>query len=146
MKIVIVGPAHPYRGGIADTNESFCKSLMDQGHEASLVTFTYQYPGFLFPGKTQYSTEDAPRELHIKRIINTINPFNWLSAARQINKQKPDLVIVRYWLPFLAPSLGSIVRRLHKSIIKIAMCDNVIPHEKRIGDKMFTQYFMNSFD
>lgn len=146
MKIIIIGPAHPYRGGIADTNESFCLSLIHQGHDASLVTFTYQYPGFLFPGKTQFSTEKAPEGIPIQQMINTINPLNWLSTARRINKLKPDLVIVRYWLPFLAPSLGSIVRRLDKSIKKIAMCDNVIPHEKRIGDQNFTQYFMNSFD
>ncbi len=146
MKIIILGPAHPFRGGIADTNESLCRSLILQGHEASIITFTTQYPSFLFPGKTQFSTDPAPKDLTIVRAISSVNPASWLSVAQRINKMQPDLVIARYWMPFFAPSFGTIMRRLNKGIVKIAMCDNVIPHEHRIGDVQLTKYFLNSFD
>ena len=145
MKIIIVGPANPYRGGIADTNESLCGSLVEEEHDASLITFTVQYPKFLFPGKTQFTPDTKPGNVAITRLINSVNPFNWLSVAKKINELKPDLVIVRYWIPLLAPCLGSIVRLLNKNIVLIAMCDNVMPHEKRIGDKMLTRYFLNAF-
>jgi glycosyltransferase involved in cell wall biosynthesis len=146
MNIVIVGPAYPYRGGIADTNESFARSLMKVGHKVDIVTFKLQYPSFLFPGKTQYSEDKPPKDLKIHRWINTVLPTNWYLAASKINKLKPDLVIFRYWLPFLAPCLGTIARNLKKDICKIAMCDNIVPHEKRIGDRGLTKYFVHSFD
>jgi len=146
MKIVIVGPAYPYRGGIADTNESFCRALNSIGHDASLVTFTVQYPNFLFPGKTQYSTDPVPGDLEINRWINSANPLSWSSSAKKIESLKPDLVIVRYWLPYMAMSLGTIARKLRKSCKVIALCDNIIPHEKRIGDTFLTKYFTKSFD
>ena len=145
MKIIIIGPSFPYRGGIADTNESLCRALLEKGHDASIITFTLQYPALLFPGKTQYSTDKKPENISITRLINTINPLNWLLVARKINQLKPDLVLVRYWIPFLAPCLGTIAKRLNKNITSIAMCDNVIPHEKRKGDKLLTQYFTNAF-
>lgn len=145
MRIIIIGPAHPFRGGIADTNESFCRSLIAKKHDASIITFKLQYPGFLFPGKTQYTTESKPKDIVIDRWINTINPINWVLMARKINSLKPDMVIVRYWLPFFAPCLGFIARKLNKQITLIAMCDNIIPHEKRFGDKMLTRYFFKAF-
>lgn len=146
MKIIIIGPAYPYRGGIADTNESLCQSLNENGHQASIITFTVQYPNFLFPGKSQYNTEPSSFEHDIDRMIHALNPINWFQVARHINKAAPDLVIVRYWMPYFAPSLGTIVRLLDKKIKTIAMCDNVIPHEKRIGDKSLTKYFTSAFD
>lgn len=146
MKIIIIGPAHPFRGGIADTNESLCQSLIDTGHDASIITFTVQYPELLFPGKTQYRTDTISHPFRIDRMINSINPINWIFAAKKINARNPDLVIVRYWMPFFAPSTGSIIKLLNKRTKVIAMCDNVIPHEKRIGDHVLTKYFTNSFD
>jgi glycosyltransferase involved in cell wall biosynthesis len=145
-KIVIIGPVHPYRGGIADSNQLLCESLNENGHDAELFTFTLQYPEFLFPGKTQYSESEAPENVKITRCINTMNPFNWIAVARKINKMKPDIVIVRYWMTFLAPCLGTLVKFVSSKITKIAVCDNVIPHENRMGDKLFTQYFANQFD
>jgi D-inositol-3-phosphate glycosyltransferase len=145
MRIVILGPAYPYRGGIADTNESFCRALLKKGHDASIVTFRLQYPNFLFPGKTQFSSDPPPEKPEITRLVNSVNPFNWICTARKINRMKPDLVVVRYWLPFLAPALGSIARLLSKKIQLIAFCDNIIPHEKRFGDRMFTKYFVKPF-
>ncbi len=146
MKIIIIGPAYPYRGGIADTNESLCRALSLANNETSIVTFTVQYPEFLFPGKTQFSDEHKPEDIIINRMVNSINPLNWIIVARKINLMKPDFVIIRYWIPFLSPALGSIARLLQKDVIKVALCDNVIPHEKFPGSNMLTSYFINSFN
>jgi len=142
QRIVIIGPAHPFRGGIADTNEAMARAFQRDGNEVTLVTFTVQYPDLLFPGKTQYSTDPAPAGLDIRRWIHSFNPFNWIAAARKIKGLNPDVVIIRYWLPFLAPCFGSIARLLPKRIKIIGLTDNVIPHEKRFMDALFTWYFM----
>lgn len=148
MKIVILGPAHPYRGGIAALNERLAVQLLREGHEVTIYNFKLQYPGFLFPGKTQY-TEDAPPEnIHNVRKVNSVNPFNWLSVGKELKKRKPDLIIVRYWLPFMAPALGTIcriVRKNHRTKL-ICIADNIIPHEKRIGDRLLTRYFAGKVD
>tara|TARA_R110002072_G_scaffold228832_1_gene386053 strand:- start:877 stop:2004 length:1128 start_codon:yes stop_codon:yes gene_type:complete len=146
VKIIIVGPAYPYRGGIADTNESFCTALNELGNDASIVTFRLQYPSLFFPGKSQYSNDPAPENLEIKRWINSINPINWLIAARKINQLKADLIIFRYWTPFLAPCLGSIARFLSKKTKLLALCDNIVPHEHKWFDRLFTSYFVKPFD
>jgi glycosyltransferase involved in cell wall biosynthesis len=148
MKVVIIGPAHPLRGGLATFNQRLARQFTDEGHECSIVSFSLQYPSFLFPGTTQYSTDPAPKDVTIHTLINSINPLNWLSVGRKLKKWKPDLIVVRYWLPFLGPALGTILRQVkknkHTKIVGIA--DNVIPHEKRIGDVAFTQYFLKAPD
>ncbi len=147
-RVVIIGPAHPLRGGLATFNQRLAKEFNDQGHDCSLCSFSLQYPDFIFPGTTQYSNEPAPENLLIHTRINSINPFNWIKTGNWLKKQKPDLVIVRFWLPLMGPALGTILRRIrknkHTKIICIA--DNVIPHEKRPGDKPFTKYFLKSCD
>jgi len=145
-KIVIVGPAYPYRGGIADTNESFCRALIQEGHTASIATFTLQYPQFLFPGKTQYSTEDAPKDLNISRELNSMNPLSWGRFAKKLNAEKPDIVIFRFWIPFIGMSMGWVANKLRPEITRIAMCDNIIPHEARPGDEALTKFFVKQFD
>lgn len=145
MKIVIVGPAYPYRGGIADTNQSFALAMQSLGHEVVIHTFTVQYPQLLFPGKSQFSEDPAPTNLTIKRSINSINPFNWFSAAKQLKDEKADLVVVRYWTPLLAPALGFITAQINKTVKCIALCDNIIPHEKKFYDKALTSYFTKQF-
>ena len=102
-RIIIVGPAYPYRGGIADFNERLAREFVSEGHEVTIYTFTLQYPGFLFPGKTQYAEGPAPEGLHIVRKVNSVNPFNWLKVGREIRRQRPDMVMIRFWLPFMAP-------------------------------------------
>ena len=144
MKIIIIGPAYPFRGGIADTNAALCKALSAE-HDTAIVTFTLQYPGFLFPGKTQYATEEPREQIPIIPLLHSVNPLNWVRTARKINKMSPDLVIVRYWIPFMAPCLGSVARLLKKRTTLIALCDNMIPHEKRTGDKALTRYFIKPF-
>ncbi len=147
MKVVIIGPAHPLRGGIADFNEALCKGFLAAGLDACIYSFSYQYPSFLFPGTSQFTKDAAPTEFSIHTTINSIQPFSWRTTARKILDEKPDFVVVRYWLPFMAPALGSICRMLRKKGIKvIAITDNVIPHEKRIGDRMLTRYFLKSCD
>jgi len=144
MKIVILGTAYPYRGGLAAFNERLAYEYQDQGHEVEIYTFTHQYPDFLFPGKTQYSTEPAPQNLHIIRKVHSYNPFNWIKVGREIARKKPDLMITKFWLPFMAPCFGTIariVKRNHHTRL-ISILDNVIPHEHRIGDKLFVKYFI----
>ena len=147
-RIVIIGPAHPLRGGLATFNQRLAKEFIDTGHDCSIYSFSLQYPSFIFPGTTQYTDEPAPANLPIHTVINSINPFNWFKVGRKLRKEKPDLVIVRFWLPLMGPALGTILRRVrknkHTKIICIA--DNVIPHEKRPGDKPFTRYFLRSCD
>ena len=145
-KVIIIGPAFPFRGGIANFNNALAQEYYDRGDQVTLYSFTLQYPGFLFPGTTQYESGEAPKNLKIKTLINSVNPFNWINVARKINTENPDYVIIRYWLPFMAPCLGTIARLLNKKIKILAITDNVIPHEKRIGDTLLTRYFVKSCD
>lgn len=146
MRIVICGPAHPYRGGIAAYNERLAQQFLLEGDAAAIYTFRLQYPSFLFPGKTQYDEGYAPEGVTITRAINSVNPLNWFSIGLRLRRTRPDLLILRYWLPFLAPALGFISRIVrsngHTKIITIF--DNVVPHEKHFGDKMLTRFFIKS--
>ena len=146
MKVIIVGTAYPYRGGLSAFNERLAYEYLQRGDEVEIYTFTLQYPSFLFPGKTQYSDEPAPKGLTIHRRINSINPFNWLKTGREIARKRPDLLITKFWLPFMAPCLGTIERRVrrngHTRIVSIL--DNIIPHEHRPGDRIFARYFVRS--
>ncbi|WP_207513638.1 glycosyltransferase [Longitalea luteola] len=147
-KIVIIGPGHPLRGGLATFNQRLCKQFIDEGHTCSIYSFSLQYPSFLFPGTTQYSTEPAPADLEIYSVINSVHPINWLQVGNELKRIKPDIIVVRYWLPFMGPALGTILRRARKNRHTriIAITDNIIPHEKRPGDVAFTRYFLNSCD
>lgn len=148
-RIFIIGPAHPLRGGgIVSFNERLARAFQAEGHSCEIWSFSLQYPGFLFPGKSQYSTEPAPKDLIIHTVINSINPLNWWKVGDQIRKERPDIILVRFWLPFMGPALGTILRRVrnNKHTKIICLADNVIPHEKRPGDRIFTHYFLNSCD
>ncbi len=146
--IKIIGSAYPFRGGLAAYNERLAKEFQSQGFKVNIETFTLQYPGFLFPGKSQFADWEKPADLNIKRTVNSTNPFNWIKVGNRIKKEKPDLVIFKYWLPFMAPCFGTIIRLIKKNKHTKVICiaDNIVPHEKRIGDKQFTQYFMKSID
>lgn len=147
MKVIILGTAYPYRGGLSAFNERLARQYMAEGHEVEIVTFTLQYPNFLFPGKTQYSDEPAPADLRIRRMLNAVNPFTWLKTGRYIRRQRPDLVVTKFWLPFMAPALGTANRvAKRKGMRRIAILDNLVPHEKRPGDSMFARYFVKSID
>jgi D-inositol-3-phosphate glycosyltransferase len=143
LKIVIIGPAFPLRGGPAQFNENLCAQLNKAGHDAQIISYSLQYPNFLFPGSSQYETSgSAPSGIKIHTLINTINPFNWIKVARFIKKEKPDFILFRYWLPFFGPCLGTIARLVKSKTKVLALTDNIIPHEKRFGDKAFTGYFV----
>jgi glycosyltransferase involved in cell wall biosynthesis len=147
-KLVIIGPAWPLRGGLSAFDEKLARTFSSQGIETSIETFSLQYPSFLFPGKTQYTEQPEPKNIKINAGINSINPFNWIKMGLQLKQAKPDLIIVRFWLPFFGPCLGTILRiaKWNKHTKVISIVDNMIPHERRIGDKLFTQYFANAID
>ncbi|MBL1233831.1 MAG: glycosyltransferase [Flavobacteriales bacterium] len=148
MNIVIIGPAHPFRGGIALFSERLAQQFQSEGHEVEIITFTTQYPNILFPGKTQFSESKIPENLKINRKINSTSPLNWLKVGRQIRKAQPDIVIFNYWMPFFAPCFGTIARQIKKNQYTklLAITHNVIPHEKRIGDSALTKYFATKID
>ena len=148
MNITIVGTAWPYRGGIAVFSERLAREFMAQGHQVKLYTFTLQYPSLLFPGETQYSSEPAPADLQIERKLSSVNPFTWFSLGRRIRKEAPDLVVFAYWIPFMAPCMGTtarIARRNGKTKV-VVLCHNFIPHEKRLGDMFLSKYLVHSVD
>jgi len=146
-KIVILGSAHPLRGGgLATFNERLARAFAEEGHQVTIYTFSLQYPEMLFPGKSQYSDEPAPADLDIRVKVNSVNPINWIKTGREIKKLKPDLLVIRYWLPFMAPCLGTIARivRKNKHTRIVAIADNIAPHEKRPGDQALTRYFVKN--
>ena len=147
-RVIIIGSAHPLRGGLATYNERLAKTYQDMGDEVTILTFSLQYPKFLFPGKTQYSSEPAPKDLSIKVCINSINPFNWIRIGLKLKRKKPDLVVIKFWMPFMAPCLGTIAKiaRWNKHTKVVSIIDNIIPHEKRMGDKTLAKYFTHSVD
>ena len=144
MKVVIIGPAYPLRGGLATYNERLARAFQEAGDEVKLVTFSLQYPDFLFPGQTQFSTEAGPPDLAIEISINSVNPWTWWRVGEKLRRERPDLVVFRFWLPFMGPTLGSIARciRRNRHSRIVAITDNVIPHEKRPGDRPLTRYFL----
>jgi len=145
---VIIGSAYPLRGGLAAYNERLAKAFLEQGYQVTIYTFSLQYPSLLFPGKTQYSTEPAPSGLDIRVKINSISPFNWIKVGKEISELKPDLVIIKFWIPFMAPCLGKVARMIRKNghTRVISILDNIIPHEHKPGDRMLVKYFVNGVD
>lgn len=143
-RILIVGPAHPLRGGLATYNERLAQVLNNMGHQCDILSFSLQYPSLLFPGKTQLSTDAAPENLRIYSNINSVNPLNWLQTGLKFRKAKYDIVVFRYWMSFMAPAFGTIARLIkgngHTRIL--AITDNVIPHERKFFDAAFTRYFL----
>jgi D-inositol-3-phosphate glycosyltransferase len=148
MKIISIGPAYPYRGGIASFNDRLAQQFAAEGHDIEINTFTLQYPEFLFPGKSQFTDSPPPENITVKRKINSINPFNWIYNGFRIMREKPDILLFRFWLPLMGPCFGTIARIAgrNKGTSVICIFDNVVPHEKRPGDKALTRYFTNSID
>jgi D-inositol-3-phosphate glycosyltransferase len=148
LNIISLGPAHPYRGGPATFNDRLAQQFRAEGHKIEIFTFRLQYPRILFPGKTQYTDKPAPAGIRITRQLNSINPLNWILTGLKIRKARPDILLLRYWLPFFGPSLGTVARLARSNGHTRAICifDNVIPHEKRTGDRLLTRYFTSSID
>jgi D-inositol-3-phosphate glycosyltransferase len=147
MRIIILGTAYPYRGGLASYNERLARQFISEGHDAEILTFTMQYPGVLFPGKTQYTDSPVPAGIKITRVLNSINPFNWIRTGRRVRKMTPDILIIKYWNPFMSPCFGTVARIARKKGTRvICIFDNVIPHEKSFIDRILTRYFVRSID
>lgn len=149
MKTVkIIGTAFPFRGGLAAYNERLAREYLKEGYDVTIETFTLQYPQILFPGKTQYAEGESPQNLKIRRTINSINPISWFKTGERIKREKPDLVIFKYWLPFMAPCFGTIAARIKKNKHSRIVCiaDNIIPHERRFADNLLTKYFLKKID
>jgi glycosyltransferase involved in cell wall biosynthesis len=148
MKIISLGPAYPYRGGLASFNDRLSTQFITEAHNIEIFTFSLQYPKFLFPGKTQFTDGPGPDNLSIKRNVNSINPLNWIITGLKIRKRKPDILLIRFWLPFMGPCFGTIARlaKSNRHTKVICIFDNVVPHEKRTSDKILTRYFTNSID
>jgi glycosyltransferase involved in cell wall biosynthesis len=146
-KIILIGSAHPLRGGLAAFNERLCHAFNEHGDTSKLVTFSLQYPSLLFPGKTQFSESEKP-DLDIEVSVNSINPFNWLKIGRRIRKERPDILLFKYWTPFMAPCFGKIARIVKKNrhTKVITIVDNLIPHERHFYDTLLTKYFIKPID
>lgn len=148
MKIVILGPAHPYRGGLASIMETMAREYISRGDEVAIYTFSLQYPSILFPGKSQTVTTPPPADLHIERIVNTCNPINWIRVGNRIRREAPDMVLMKYWTPFMAPCFGTIARIARRNGVTKVVCqiDNVEPHEHHIIDRPFNSYYLGAVD
>ncbi len=149
MKYILISTAFPWRGGIAQSNEGLCRALNHtKGSSCKIISFSFLYPSFFFPNKSFKDTGKGPTDLNIVHKVSSINPFTWFSVAAQVRKEKPDVVIVRYWVPFLAPAYGSIVRLIKrdKDIKIVCLVDHVKPHERRGIDSLFAKYALEPCD
>ena len=148
MKICIVGPAHPYRGGLASIMQTMARVYQAEGHEVQIYTFTVQYPSLLFPGKTQYVTTPPPADLHIERVLNNVNPLNWIRLGLRLRREAPDVVLMKYWTPFMAPAFGTVARIARSNGHTKVLCqiDNVEPHEHHIIDRPCNRYYLGAVD
>jgi D-inositol-3-phosphate glycosyltransferase len=147
-KIILPSPAHPLRGGIAALSERLAQELQHADNKVTIYSFSLQYPSWLFPGKTQYTDDPAPEGLNIRTLIHSMNPINWWRVGALIRRERPDVLLIRYWLPFMAPCLGTITRLAKKNCYTkvITIADNILPHERRPGDRLFTRYLVRASD
>ena len=147
MKITILSTAYPFRGGISNFNGLLFRELI-KNNEVNVINFKRQYPALLFPGKSQIAEEDVVEKIPTEQKVDSINPLNWIRVGIQIKQDKPDLLVFRYWLPFFAPCFGTIsgIVKKNKKTRILVICDNVLPHEKRPGDKVLTKYFLRKAD
>lgn len=148
MKIIIVGPSHPYRGGIAAFTDRLAAEFVAENVDVELYTFTLQYPSILFPGKTQYSDAPAPNDISIFRRINSIDPLTWIKTAKEIRTKNPDIVIFAYWMSFFASCYAKMAKIIKKNKVSrcIGLVHNMMPHEQSILDRLFSPHFVKRMD
>lgn len=147
MNITLIGTAYPLRGGIAHYNALLAQALGTR-HQVQTITFSRQYPSLLFPGKSQEEAAGGEGATPAPRLIDSMNPFNWVRVGNLIRNQAPDLLLFKYWLPFFGPCFGTIARRARRNgrTKVVCICDNVLPHERRPGDAVCTRYAFRSVD
>lgn len=147
LNIAYLSVFYPYRGGISQFNAALYRAFEQLGHNQKAYTFTRQYPDFLFPGSSQFVNEDDSADpIPAKRVLDTVNPFNWFSVASEIKAQSPDLLLTQLWMPFMGPAFGTIARRMNNDCIKLCVVHNALPHESRPGDSAFTKYMLSAHD
>lgn len=147
LNIAYLSVFYPYRGGIAQFNAALYRAFEELGHEQKAYTFTRQYPDFLFPGSSQFVNEhDNADPIPADRVLDTMNPINWLSVASLIRKQSPDLLLTQLWMPFMGPAFGTVARKMHPECTTLCVVHNAMPHEPRPGDKAFTKYMLSAHD
>lgn len=147
MKITILSTAYPLRGGIAHFNGLLYKEL-SKHHDVNVRTFKRQYPAMLFPGKSQLESGDTSEEIPSAVEVDSVNPLNWIKIGLKVKNDAPDLLVFKYWMPYFAPCFGTITKiaKRNKKTKALVICDNVIPHEKKPGDKALTKFFFSSVD
>ncbi|XOV67383.1 MAG: glycosyltransferase [Fluviicola sp.] len=142
MRIALISAFYPYRGGIAQFGAMLYREL-EKEHELVTYTFKRQYPNFLFPGTSQFVTdEDNADVIPSKRTVDSINPITFKRTAKQIDQFHPDLVITQYWMTFFGPAFGNIHKSMKSGAKRLAILHNVIPHEKRFFDGPANRYFL----
>ena len=146
MKIAILSCFYPYRGGIAQFNANLYEEL-GKTHDVRAFNFSRQYPDILFPGKTQYVTkEDEAVPIEAEALLDTANPLSCGRTAQAIRAWGPDLLLVRYWMSWFAPSLGEVARKMAPGCRVIGILDNVVPHERHWFDTPLTRWFLKGLD
>lgn len=147
MKILLFGPAYPFRGGMAHFIALLYTHLVKRGHSVEIINFTRQYPNILFPGKTQQESGGAGIPVPSTALIDSINPLNWIKHGIQLRNRRADLVISTFWLPFFGPSSGTLHKLLRRGKTKtLTILHNIVPHEHRPGDVLFTKYLFRHTD
>ena len=145
LDYLILGPAHPYRGGIADTNNALASALQKEGFSVKIWTFTQLYPHWIFPGTSQFTDAQPPEAVAINRVLHTYNPFNWILLVKALKKEAPKRILFRYYTPFLAPSYGYIARKLKSHSQCVAIVDNWKPHEASLLDRLLSKRMKYGF-
>lgn len=147
MKIILVGPSHPYRGGISHYNTRLHRAMVERGHDVSIINFKRMYPNIFFPGKTQYDESESAFNVPSERLIDTVNPLSWIKAAKEIKSQNPDAVIFHWWQPFFGICFGAILSMLSNiSAKKMFICHNVLPHESSFIDNLLSKMALSKVD
>ncbi len=145
-RIALVGPAAPFRGGIAQFTDTIASGMRERGHHVYVATFKRQYPAFLYPGKSQFDAEKKAIA-SAERLIDSVNPVTWIQTAKEISRQGVTAVVFQYWMPYFAPAYATIASRLkNQGIPVLAVVHNVVPHEKHVGDDQLGKYFLDKCD
>ncbi len=147
MKICLIGPAYPLRGGIAHYNTQLAAEFASR-HEVTLISFSRQYPAPLFPGQTQFDPNSKTPGLTAEPLLDSLNPLSWLRAGRRIAELSPDLAVVHWWNPYFGPCIGTTLRiaKRHRRVTLTFICHNVFPHEPFPGTRGLTRYALTPGD
>lgn len=148
MRIILIGTAYPLRGGIAHYVALLYKKLKERGHEVKVLSFKRQYPSIFFPGKTQQDEGEELIPMESAPLLDSINPLSWIKAFFWLKKNKPDLLIYKYWMPFFAPcyAVVSFLARKFIGVKVLYILDNIIPHERRPGDILLSKIGLRYVD